>query len=82
MYSIMTEAVIEKYQIKRIIRRMLINSNNDVLIADDIISYMGGKCQICYKFRIILKTKHIFKEKQNICTSCYTSKQDHFLVNW
>ena len=54
----MGEAIV-KYQIKKIIRRLLINSNNDVLLADYIMSYMSGKCQVCFQFHTILKSKYI-----------------------
>jgi len=43
----MDKATIEKYQIKKIIRQLLINSNNDVLLADYIMSYVGEKIYCC-----------------------------------
>ena len=43
----MDKATIEKYQIKKIIRQLLINSNNDVLLADYIMSYVGEKKCYC-----------------------------------
>ena len=76
----MGEAIV-KYQIKKIIRRLLINSNNDVLLDDYIMSYMSGKCQVCFQFHTILKSKYIFRQKKNVCMTCYKLNHSHFVTS-
>jgi len=83
----MDERIVE-YQIKKIIKNLLIHSNNDILLADNIMSYIKNTCKICFKLNIVLQTKYvsvaqsgyIYKQKQDICKTCYKSNKNHFIT--
>jgi len=66
-------------EIKKIIKQLLINSNNDVLLANYIMSFIDKKCKICLKF-YILSSQYIFAQKLNICTTCYKFSQRYYHV--
>ena len=74
----MDEAIV-KYQIKKIIEKLLINSNNEVLLTFEILSYSFGKCQLCQKFVAILKYRKIFLKEKNVCITCYDKNHRYYL---
>ena len=79
--KIVMEEAFTKYQIKKIIEKLLINSNNDILLTFKILSYSFGKCDLCHKFVAILKCRKIYFEKQNICIACCNKHNNKYHLN-
>jgi len=73
------EEVLIKYQFKKIIKKLLIDSQNDILLTNEILSYVFGKCQLCQKFVAILKCRIIFLKNKNVCTACYDRNFRYYL---